>query len=268
MKYAANYFFRILFIAALLLEHAAAQERHLRTYTLRHALPEQVVPALSAQLAPGSSVTPYRQQLILNVTDAEYQTLQALLDQLDTAPRSLLISVRKQSQQSNDNQRYGIDGRIGDGAVQVQTNNGWQQRNETRVDVIHDSAQKIRDGSQQVRTVEGMQAYINTGHSIAVRNNDYGQREFVPVESGFYATARIVGDEVIVDIEQRDDRPQGHGIATQNLQTQIRGAIGEWISLGGLSTSQASGEHTVTSDGNSASNSTFDLAIKVELIDR
>lgn len=245
-----------------------AQERHLRTYTLQHALAEQIVSVIAPQLSSGSNVTAYRQELILNVTDAEYRNIQALLTQLDTTPRSLMISVRKTGQQLDNEERYGVQGRIGDGNVQVQSGNGWQKRTETQVIVNRGSTQSSRDGSQQVRAVEGMEAFINTGNVVSMRSGYRGERELVPVDSGFYATARIVGDEVIVDIDQRDDRVQGRGIATQQLQTQIRGRIGEWIPLGGLNASQSSNERAVTNYGNNSSNSISDLAIKVESLDR
>lgn len=263
-----NYLLRSICIALLLINSAMAQERHLRTYTLQRALPEQVVPALAAQLSSGSSVTPYRQQLILNVTDAEYRTIQQLLAQLDTAPRSLLISVRKQGRQIDEDERYGVQGRVGDGAVQVQSGNDWQQRSETRVIVNRSSSQRDSDGSQQVRAVEGMAAFISAGSAIAMRSGAYGQRELTPVESGFYAVARIVDNEVIVDIDQHDDRVQGRAIATQSLQTQVRGPVGTWIPLGNLNNSRADNERALTQYGNSNSDVLADLAIKVELIDR
>jgi hypothetical protein len=251
----------------LLCSVVTAQERHLRNYTLRHALPEQVVPIVSAQLSPGSSVTPYRQELILNVTDNEYRALTSLLQQLDTTPRSLLISVRKQGQQTQQNERYGVDGRIGDGAVQAQSGNGWQQRSETRVVVNQGSTHGSSDGSQRVRAVEGMSAYISAGNVIPVRSGSYSQRELTPVETGFYANARIVGDEVIVDIDQHDDRVQQRSIATQSLQTQVRGRIGEWISLGGIS-EQRGGSGSSYGNYRSGSSSEFaDITIKVELAD-
>ena len=268
LKFFALNFLRMLCIAMLLSGNVSAQERHLRTYTLQHALPEQIVPVLSAQLSAGSSVTSYHQQLILNVTDAEYRNLQTLLAQFDSAPRSLLISVRKQSQQLNDDERYAVQGSIGNDNVQVQTGNNWQQHSETRVIVNRGSAQSARDAAQQVRAVEGMQAYISAGNTVSMRSGNYGARELVPVDSGFYATARVVGDEVVVDIDQRDDRLQGRNIATQSLQTQIRGRIGEWIPLGGLNAAQAGSGREITSYGSNASNANSDLAIKIELLDQ
>ena len=255
---------RALLCSLLFIGCATAQERHLRTYTLKHTLAEHIAPILSAQLSSGSSVTPFRDQLILNVTDAEFRQLQPLLEQFDKAPRSLMISVRKQSQQMDSDERYGVQGRIGEGNVQVQSGNGYQ-RSESRVIVNRGSTQSSRDGSQQVRAVEGMEAFISIGNTVSMRSG-YGGRELVPVDSGFYATARIVGNEVIVDIDQRDDRVQGRSIATQSMQTQVRGTVGEWIPIGGLNAAQSGNERAITSYGNNSSASTSDIAIKVERI--
>ena len=245
---------------------AMAQERHLYNYALHHALPEQIMPALSAQLSNGSSITPYQQQLILNVTTAEYRALSELLKQLDVAPRSLFISVRNQNQSSTQREQYGVDGRIGEGAVQVQSGDGrYQTRGETRVIVNNGSRQSDGDGTQQVRAVEGMQAFISAGEMYPLRSDRYGNRELTPVSSGFYATVRIVDNEVIVDIDQHDDRREGRTIQTQGLQTQVRGRIGSWITLGTLHNAKQNNERDIAAYGHSSATGSTGLAIKVDL---
>lgn len=245
---------------------AAAQERHLYNYSMRHALPEQVLPALSAQLSAGSTITPYNQQLILNVTTSEYRALTDLLKQLDVAPRSLLISVRNQNQSSSQQDRYGVDGRIGAGNVQVQTGDSrYQTRGETRVEINRNTTQGSSDGSQQVRVVEGMAAFISAGNTYPLRSDRYGSRELVPVTSGFYATVRVIDNEVIVDIDQHDDRLQGRNIQTQGVQTQVRGQIGTWIPLGALQGSSQGNDRNIAAYGADNATSSTDLAIKVDL---
>jgi len=244
----------------------AAQERHLYTYTLHHALPEQVLPALTAQLGADSSITSYHQQLILKVTAPEYRTLNQLLAQLDTAPRSLLISVRNQNQTNSQSNRYGVEGRIGDGAAQVQSGAGrLQTRSETRVTIRQGSSENNSDGTQQVRAVEGMAAFISAGQVYPVRSDRYGSGELVPVTSGFYATVRVVDNDAIVDIDQHDDRMQGHSIETQGLETQVRGKLGTWIPLGALQSTRQDNQSNVTSYGANSASSSTDLAIKVDL---
>lgn len=250
-----------------LVGHALAEERHLHTYTMQRALPEQVLPALSAQISADSSITPYQQQLILNVTDREYRGILDLLAQLDVAARSLLISVRNRNQSSSDDSRYGVDGRIGSGDVQVQT--GRTTRRETRIEVGQSTRQGSEDGAQQIRAVEGMAAYIDAGNIHSMRIDRYGNRELVPVTRGFYATARVVGDEVVVDIDQHDDRVQGDPrrptIETQGVQTQVRGKLGSWIPLGTLQSSGRDSARELTAYGERSTSDTTDLAIRVDV---
>jgi hypothetical protein len=227
---------------------ALAQERQLYTVGLRNALPEQVLPALQGQVSAGSSINSYHQQLILNVTPDEYRRISALLEQLDQAPRSLLISVRGQGQTSDQRERYGVDGTIGDGNVQVRTgaDGSRQMRTETRVTVNQSVRQGRSDGTQQVRAVEGMAAFIAAGNTYPIRSDRYGDRQLTPVTSGFYATARVLGNgEVVVDIDQHNDRMERGNITTQEVQTQVRGRIGEWIVIGGVDQSGGSSEHGI-----------------------
>ncbi len=268
-------------LLALATPFAQAADRHIHTYAMKRTLPEQVLPALEPLISPGSSAQAFQNQLILNVTDAEYASVQELLAQLDVAARSLLISVRKAGATSSDDSAYGIDGRIGRGDVQMQTGSsrnrttergpterGPTERGPTEIYAEQHQRQGQSGGSQQVRAVEGMPAFISAGTAqmMTTQRSPYGStRELIPVESGFYATARVIGSEVVIDIDQRDDRAQGRNIQTQSLQTQVRGRVGEWIPLGGLNRSESGSDAGLTSRGNYAQSAQSDLALKVEL---
>lgn len=261
---------RLLLCACFLLVAGlvSAQERHLYTFTLRHALPEQIVPMLQPQLSTGSSVSGYGQQLILNATDAEYRRISALLDQIDRAPRSLLISVRSRNQALTQGGTYALNGTVGDGAVQIRSDDGRGSTiSETRVVVGQHTAQAARDGTQQVRAVEGMAAFINSGNHYSLPAGR-GARELTPVTSGFYATARLLdNDEVVVDIDQQDQRLTHGTIATEALRTQVRGRIGEWISLGGIDETRSNGSRDLTGHTGKTASSLSDFAIRVEQVD-
>lgn len=245
---------------------AQEEKRHLHTLQPQHVPPEQVAPVLAAQVGPGSSVTPYGNQLILNVTDAELHALRDLLQQLDSAPRPLLIAVRDSRQRRSDVDSAAVNGRWGD-RVEVRSGGGqWQPRNTAQVRVEQRSTGASTRGDRQVRALEGMAAYIGDGVLQPV-DTGYGGRGLVSVESGFYATARVVGGEVIVDIDQRDDRAVRGAIHTSGLRTQVRGRLGEWIPLGGVSRSVQGDERTLGGYRASSANSTSDVAIKVELVD-
>jgi prefoldin subunit 5 len=255
-----------LLAALLAAAGTSAQERHLHAVPLQRALPEQIAPVLSAHVGPGSSVTAYGNQLILNVTDREYAQIRELLQQLDSAPRSLSISVRGLRSESAQIRAGSARGNWGNDQVQLQTGGGWQPRNHTEVRVEQRSVRGSRGSDQQVRAVEGMATYIGSG-SLQPFDTGYGTRQLVPVESGFYATARVIGDEVVVDIEQRDDRSDGRAIRTAGISTRVRGRLGEWIALGGVSQQQRLGERGIASYRDTQSDSSSDVAIKVELLE-
>lgn len=247
-----------------------AQTTQLHTYRMQRALPEQVLPILEAQIGPGSSVSAYQNQLILNVTDTEYRDCLSLLEQLDVAARSLLISVRKAGSENARYQDYGVNGRIDSGNVQVSTGNSGSRHGSSAVNIR--ASDSTRSGSthnsQQVRAVEGMPAFIAVGGSypLTTHTSPYGTtRELVPVQSGFYATARVIDTDVIVDIDQRDDRVQGRNIATQGIQTQVRGRVGEWIPLGNISGNEMTAENRLFGAGNSGQSISGDVSINVEL---
>lgn len=239
---------------------------------MRHALPEQVLPVLTAQISDESTITPYQQQLILNVTPAEYKRLLELLGQFDVAPRSLLISVRNQREDNSEDSRYGIDGRVGTGSVQVQTGARNTRRGDATVEINQSSRAETSAGTQQVRALENVPALIGAGNVYPVRTDRYGSRELVPVTSGFYATVRIVGEEVIVDVDQHANRMQGRAnetqrVQTQGIQTQVRGRLGSWIPLGNLQESSQDSGRGIAAYGSGNTSSATDLAIKVELTD-
>jgi hypothetical protein len=130
------------------------------------------------------------------------------------------------------------------------------------------------DGTQQVRAVEGAAAFIAAGNTYSLRSGRYGERELTPVTSGFYATARVLDNgEVVVDIDQHNDRMNGDRLAngnidTQSLQTQVRGRVGEWINVGGVDTSSSNGERGLNRYGNSSAAALNGISIKVDVADQ
>ena len=112
-----------------------------------------------------------------------------------------------------------------------------------------DSALTSRNGQQSVRATEGMPAYIAVGSTIPVttyRINSFGNREAVTAykaaDQGFYVTARVTGDQVILDIRQTDDSREENStiIKTRHLSTQISGELGQWITISGTGSSTQS----------------------------
>lgn len=100
-----------------------------------------------------------------------------------------------------------------------------------------------------VQTVEGGQAFIQVGRSLPIpmRQATIGPGGAVISETvvfqdigrGFFATPRVNGERVTIDISQQADSAARLGplgsVNTQRLSTTVSGRLGEWIELGGTS---------------------------------
>ena len=100
--------------------------------------------------------------------------------------------------------------------------------------------------AQMVQTIEGGQAFIQVGRSLAIpmRQRIYGPGGslvnetlvYRDIGSGFYAVPHLNGQRVTIDITQQAETFEAHsrgGINSQKLATTVSGRLGEWIELGG-----------------------------------
>jgi hypothetical protein len=64
--------------------------------------------------------------------------------------------------------------------------------------------------------------------------------DFVNADTGFYATPRVNGDRVTIEISTARDRVRNRGTGAVNIQRAsavVSGRLGEWITVGGSSES-------------------------------
>ena len=119
-----------------------------------------------------------------------------------------------------------------------------------------------------VRAVEGMEAWISTGRSVPYTTT---WREPYPggtvqrsttyqsVDSGFYATARLRGDIVAIEISSRQQslaHDRTGEIRNAGTNTVVTTRLGEWVQIGASRTGGESsssgllawGQHTTASE--------------------
>jgi type II secretory pathway component GspD/PulD (secretin) len=120
---------------------------------------------------------------------------------------------------------------------------------------------------QTVQVLEGNAAFIRLGESVPVRSRTVvttpqGVREVESVEyrnvdTGFYATPRVSGEQVTVQLAARRDamldRETG-AARIQRVDSVVSGRLGEWIEVGGA-TEEASSVETGTVSRRSAAGS-------------
>jgi type II secretory pathway component GspD/PulD (secretin) len=192
--------------------------------------------------APGS-VNAFGGQLVVRTDRANLESLRAVLLELDRPPVNLMISVRRtvDEQVLRDVRSAGV--RLGREGLSVDAR--ASRRSTTLAD----------DEVQQIRTLEGREAFIRTGESVPVPERQvtvYGSgvitRDSVEYEdftSGIWVRPRVNGNQVTLDIlGQRRELPQRGSTdlraSVDEVSTSVSGQIGRWMELAGSSSRRSS----------------------------
>jgi hypothetical protein len=189
--------------------------------------------------------------------------LKQVLATVDAAPRRLMISVRQTSGMDTSRDAASVQGSVdvgtnarvtvpggpgtaGDPGVSVQTGR-------TRVQGNVVSSQSARDDqvTQSVQVLEGNPAFIRIGQSAIVPNSQIivtptgreiiqGGGQTVQANTGFYATPRVSGARVTLEIDTSRERLRNletGSVSGQHVSTVVSGRLGEWIEIGGITQS-------------------------------
>jgi hypothetical protein len=265
----------ILFFVLFLATSAALAERELTAITVNYASPSQLVAVIKPYLSDGSSVSVYQNQLVLNTTPKELEQTRELLQKLDMAGRQLLVSVRTDSAGSSSNRGIDVQGAIRSGDTVITSGPGGRKtETHTTIRVENASGTQTGGGNQAVRVTEGIPAYIATGMSAPVQSYTVGadgrryyQQDYVSAVAGFYATAWLNDKTVRISIDQSNDQFKGQTIATQQLQSEVSGRLGEWLPIGVLNNDSRQQDSGIGSRGQSSQTSSTALFIKVEALE-
>lgn len=232
--------FRVLCLLVALLALPAGAQSSLEIIPLRSQTVDQVLPTLLPLVEPGGTLTGMNDQLFLRASPRNREEIKRVLESIDRPSRRLLIRV-SQNRESDAGSRGGeVSGRvvIGDSS-------------RSRVDARLWDSQGTRSetSGQVVQTIEGGAAFIQIGRSLPIpmRQAVIGPGGvvisesvvFQDVGSGFFATPRLNGERVTIDISQQADSVSRFGspgtVSTQRLTTTVSGRLGEWIEVGGSS---------------------------------
>lgn len=255
---------RHLLLGLLLACGLAQAQGELEILQLRSRSAEQVIPILRPLLEPGGVLTGQGYQLIIRTSPKNLADLRAVLDSIDRPPRRLVISVRQGATAEEMRRSAGarVDLRPGDSRVDVRIADARSASDE-RVD-------------QRVQVLEGGRAMIGSGESRPLQQRQVFRspdgrvvRETTTViqqaTTGFEVVPRLSGDTVHLEIApQRESFAQGGAIQSQRVATTVSGRLGEWIDLGGASSSSARSGSGILSSGESRSAGTSSTWVKVE----
>ncbi|MFJ4143932.1 secretin N-terminal domain-containing protein [Pseudomonas sp. NPDC089734] len=240
-------------LASLLIAFSTCTLAATEIVPLNHRTSADLLPVAKSFLGTDGTVSAYGNQLIVNAESRKIEELRALISQLDTAPKRLLISV-----DTSDNASRSVNGGNGARIISYGTSS--------------------RDGGvQQVQTSEGTPALIQVGQSIPLtttRTDAYGypqsNTEYRNVTQGFYVTASVTGDTVHLNISTNRDRTSQErpdAIKVQSTDSQVSGRLGEWITLAGSSDQSVADQRGIAQRYSTQGRDDMVLRVKVDSLE-
>ncbi|GGJ84308.1 secretin N-terminal domain-containing protein [Pseudomonas matsuisoli] len=239
---------------------------------LNHRLAADVLPIVQSILGNQGKADAYGSQLIVNTTPAKLAEIRGVMNQLDQAPRQLLISVDTSDSATTRQDGYSINGQVGGRDIQLRSDGEGPDG----VTIIRRSTESQDAGVQQVQATEGYPAMIQVGQSVPLSTNDidrYGQTyqgtQYRDVTRGFYVTASLTGDTVHLVLSSNRDRVSAGSnqvIELQSADTRVSGKIGEWIPVGSVGGSYSQGQSGLLKRYETDGRNDMSLRVKVDLL--
>jgi type II secretory pathway component GspD/PulD (secretin) len=230
--------------AALLLACGlAAAQQQMEIIPLRAQTVDRVLPVLMPLLEPGGTLTGMNDQLFLRASPANRADIKRALAAIDVPARRLVIHVATTREALDAGRGAAVGGQV---VIGEETTRG-----RVAAGAWDGQATSSQRAGQMVRTVEGGAAFISAGRSLPLpmRQTTAGPGGVVTdgvvfrdVGSGFFATPRLSGDRVTLEISQQAESISGRGLGaidSQRLTTTVSGRLGEWIQVGGVSRESA-----------------------------
>jgi hypothetical protein len=234
----------------LALSPAAAEETGLAYIPLKHRLAEETADLVRPLLGEGEVVIPNRSQLIVKASPRKLEEIRALVDQLDTSPHRLLITVVQGAGLSlrSLNAQLKMDAHTESAAPDARTHS------------VGGHLYQLQSGEtgthvQRVQTLEGKAAYIQFGEERPIPSQSisaYGNRIIVTqgivhreISTGFAVIPRLVGAKAVLELlpwSEQASRSGSGAIDTQSAATTVEADLGVWTAIGGQVDASASSE--------------------------
>lgn len=290
-----KHFFLLLFLFPFV-TNVNAQQLITEVTPLGYRSVNEIVQIVRPLVAPGGSVRGFQGQLVVTTTPKIMVEVRKLLAVLDKTPARLMISVKRGKSIVSKQNSASVRGQFGKlsinkgGSTSGDAHSGHHGNEKKSLSIrLNSNSQDDQSNLiQQVQVLEGSEAYISAGEEIPVRNRGvvsgqngvygYDSTTFYPATTGFYATPRITGDEVFLELNtvsrQRNSlRTNTHNprqgwqsapnISVSNVRTTARGNLGEWIAIGSINQSESSRQTGIGSLTHQQENSSEQLFVRV-----
>lgn len=206
--------------------------------TLHHRTTAELLPVLQDFVAKDGVIKAADDKLIIRTHPANLTELRALIAKLDTPQRMLLITVKQLSGEAAHQA----------GAIMKSQSTANDQATHS-VQALQTDTSDHADREQQVRVLDGGEAFIDMGREIPISDFARAQSHsgvlmkqetrYVGATTGFYVHPHLTGDTVSIDITPFHTTQSGIATPpefnTQALHLTVSGKLGEWLTIGSSS---------------------------------
>jgi type II secretory pathway component GspD/PulD (secretin) len=257
---------------------AVAGAQELQVIELRHRLAEQVLPVLQPLVEPGGVLTGADSMLFVRTSPANLAQIRQAVAALDRRPRQLRVTVGQGTVEAGVDSAVSGAATVGSGDLQVGVDRPPAGTPGVAVVARHHTQRANLRNVSSVTTLEGTETFIAVGESATVSTTQVTPgwagpgvvqtTEYRDARTGFYATPRVSGDLVTLDLsptQQRfDGPPSDRRIATAGVTTQVSGRLGEWIRVGGSDSADRGESGGLLNWGTRSDAASYSVWVKVE----
>ncbi|MDD2737748.1 MAG: type II and III secretion system protein [Methylomonas lenta] len=229
---------------------------------------EEIQPLLTPLLEDGDIINSSGFNLIVKTSPERLENFRSLVEKLDTRRHNLMISVLQNSHKTAEQLNAEAAILIAPPAIRMRG-------------MVADTRNVGRQNTaQQIRTLEGQAAHIQTGQqrpieNVTVYDSGYGypgvvsNQQLQESSSGFAAIPHLINqNEIVIDLAPWSDQFLNNGgLATQSIDTSVRTRLGEWVEIGGTVNQQQSNNQGYTGLNHTTQNQSLRIMLKVELAD-
>lgn len=256
---------------------AGAQDR-IELIELRHRPAAEVASIVRPLLGPEDALSAEGYTLILRADPARIAEVRRVVEQIDRAPRNLLVSVIRATQTEAARIEVETRARASSGD-DVTTVIGGEKDDGVSVSMGQRYTTRRESDIQQLRVLEGNRAFIQVGESFpypAANLSLYpwgsattGGIDYKDIGTGFLVLPRVNGETVTLEIEQIAERRRTSdgGIARQSSNTILSGRVGEWIAISGTARADESRANRSYSTRREREGDDFAIFVRVEPVD-
>ena len=239
---------------------------------LKHRDSQSIIPLLKPFVSPQGTLSGQGYQLIVRTTPDNLETLKAIVQRFDVAVKQLVIFVTQDSRlvAQDTEASLSIDARHSNSRITINRGHGGNQ-----IWLRHTKNRSNDNLGQQLRVLDGHEAWIQTGQDTPVpsnvldaNGNPTGGIYYKPVTSGFYVLPRLQGNMVELEISPNKAKQSNIGfgnIKTQSAHSNVRVKLGEWINLGGNINERNARQNGILQHSTHRSKDEHSIYIKVEL---